>query len=193
MNLRKSCSPFGLLSIASLLLSGEAAAASRITADIVPPARRQAVVETAEKLAQREAVKPLPADLASPFNPAGFDKPEPAEPPPLVQKGVLPSGEIAPPAGQTSGGASAPVQLVAAPTDRGTLEMLAAQITPSGVIERGGKPRLVFANRFFEVGTRFTASYNSQDYELELVAIDRTTFTLRYRGEEITRPIKPVR
>jgi hypothetical protein len=45
----------------------------------------------------------------------------------------------------------------------------------------------------FEVGTRFTVTYNNQDYELELVAIDRTTFTLRYRGEQLTRPIKSVR
>ena len=56
-----------------------------------------------------------------------------------------------------------------------------------------GAPRLIFANKPFEVGTRFTATYNNQDYELELVAIDRTTFTLRYRGEDVTRPIKPVR
>ena len=78
-------------------------------------------------------------------------------------------------------------------TDRETLQTLAAQITPSGMMVKGGTPRLIFANKPFEVGTRFTASFNHQDYELELVAIDRTTFTLRYRGEEITRPIKPVR
>jgi hypothetical protein len=78
-------------------------------------------------------------------------------------------------------------------TDRETLQTLAAQITPSGMMVLRGTPRLIFANKPFEVGTRFTASFNHQDYELELVAIDRTTFTLRYRGEEITRPIKPVR
>jgi hypothetical protein len=61
------------------------------------------------------------------------------------------------------------------------------------MIQLRGAARLVIGNRPFEVGTRFTATYNNQDYELELVAIDRTTFTLRYRGEEITRPIKPVR
>jgi hypothetical protein len=73
------------------------------------------------------------------------------------------------------------------------LEKLAGQISPTGVIQLRGAPRLVIGGKPFEVGTRFTATYNSQDYELELVSIDRTTFTLRYRGEEITRPIKPVR
>jgi len=78
-------------------------------------------------------------------------------------------------------------------TARETLELLAAQITPSGMIMLRDNPRLIIGSKPFEVGTRFTASYNNQDYELELVAIDRTTFTLRYRGEDITRPIKPVR
>ena len=60
-------------------------------------------------------------------------------------------------------------------------------------MEIGGSPRLVMGSKRFEVGTRFTVTYNNEDYELELVRIDRTTFTLRYRGEEITRPIKLVR
>jgi hypothetical protein len=194
MNLRKYSAALGLAAGATLLLTLDVVAAARITADIVPPPRRQSVLETAEKLAQREPVKPLPADLPSPFNPAGFDKPEPAEVSPAAPKGAPPPGESPLPSGGVAGGGTpAPAKPAVPSTDRETLEMLAAQITPSGVIERGGRPRLVFANRFFEVGTRFTASYNSQDYELELVAIDRTTFTLRYRGEEITRPIKPVR
>ncbi len=55
-----------------------------------------------------------------------------------------------------------------------------------------GTPRLMIGNRPFEVGTRFAATYNQQNYELELAAIGETTFTLRYRGEEITRQIKPI-
>jgi hypothetical protein len=73
------------------------------------------------------------------------------------------------------------------------LEKLALQITPTGTMQHQGAPRLMISGKLFEVGTRFTATYNNQDYELELIAIDRTTFTLRYRGEETIRPIKPVR
>jgi hypothetical protein len=86
-----------------------------------------------------------------------------------------------------------PVAPVVPVGDRDTLEKLSTQIKPSGMIVMRGAPRLVIGNKHFEVGTRFTATYNNQDYELELVAIDRTTFTLRYRGEETTRPIKTVR
>lgn len=162
-------------------------AAAKVASDLAPPQKRQASVEIAEKLTHRPVLTPLPADMPSPFNPADFDKPDPSEAPvPSGPKPATPSPGVAGPA--------APVAQPAAPaTDRQTLETLAAQITPSGVIMLRGAPRLIFANKQFEVGTRFTASYNNQDYELELVSIDRTTFTLRYRGEEITRPIRPVR
>lgn len=77
--------------------------------------------------------------------------------------------------------------------DRQILEALASQLTPTGTIQIGGAPRLVMGSKRFEVGTRFTVTFNNQDYELLLTNIDRTTFTLRYRNEEITRPIKSVR
>lgn len=162
--------------------------AAKVTADILPPIRRQVTVDTAERLAQRKAPAPVPADLPSPFNPADFDKPDPSE---LAAAATRPGGPK--PGGPAGPGPAVPVQPQAPAGDRETLETLAAQITPSGMIELRGKPRLMIGGRPFEIGTRFTAAFNNQEYELELVAIDRTTFTLRYRGEEITRPIKPVR
>ncbi len=156
-------------------------AAARATADLAPPQKRQATVEIAERLALGQPPAPLPADMASPFNPVDFDKPDPSD----VPVAAAPGGGAA--------RSEAAAQPAAPATDRETLATLAAQITPSGVIMLRGTPRLIFANKPFEVGTRFTATFNNQDYDLELVAIDRTTFTLRYRGEEITRPIKPVR
>jgi len=67
---------------------------------------------------------------------------------------------------------------------------IAAKLDPSGMMVVRGVPQLIYAKRPLPVGTRFTATYKNQDYEVELVAIDRTSFTLRYQGEEITRPIK---
>lgn len=148
-------------------------AAARVTSDLPPPQKRQLAVGSAERLAQRKPLPALPSGFESPFNPPGFDRPERAETPAPV--------------------ASGPVRPVAPPGARETLEKLAGQLVPSGTIQRGGTQRLLIGGKAFEVGTRFTATYNSEDYELELVAIDRTTYTLRYRGEEITRPIKPVR
>lgn len=144
--------------------------------DLQPPQRREITVATAERLAARPAIPPLPADFASPFSPAGFEQPDP-------------NAVKAPAPGGGPGTAPAPVQT----GDREVLETLAARLTPSGTLILGGKPLLIIERNRFEVGTRFIVTYNGEDFELELVAIDRTTFTLRFRGEELTRPIKPVK
>lgn len=174
MNPRPFLRP-GLALGALLATSGPLAA--KVTSDLQSPQKRQLTVATAERLTQRRPLPALPAELASPFNPPDFEKPDPAD------------GQAA--AAQRPAGA--PAQPAAPVGDRETLETLAAQIMPSGTIQLRESRRLVIGNKPFEVGTRFTATYNNQDYELELVAIDRTTFTLRYRGVETTRPIKPVR
>ena len=167
-------SPLRVVLLALLLPGGSYAA--RVTSDLQSPQQRQTTVATAERLAARSTPTPLPAELQSPFNPPDFDRVEAAEPQP---------------------GAPAPVAREDAPpaplNDRQIVEALAAQLNPTGMILFGDSPRLVMGSKNFEVGTRFTVTYNNQDYELELVAIDRTTFTLRYRGEETTRPIKSVR
>jgi hypothetical protein len=157
--------------------------AAAAKSDLLPPQKRQASVTLAEQLAKRNTVPSLPGDLTSPFNPPGFDRPEGAEaaPNPATQNPAAGQGRATPPPPPAPMG------------DRDVLEALAAQLTPTGMIQIGDSPRLVMGSKRFEVGTRFTVTYNGQDYELELVAIERTTFTLRYRGEEITRPIKSVR
>ena len=151
---------------AALLVSGETAVAAAAKVDILPPARRQASVEKAQRITQPPAPKQVPEDLPQPFNPPDFNQPDPSERP-------APDG----PAQTASHG------------DREILELLAARLTPSGTFIFNEKPLLVISGKRFEVGTRFTVAYDGRDYELELTAIDRTTFTLRYRGEEVTRPI----
>jgi hypothetical protein len=158
--------------------------------DIAPPLKRQASVDLAERLANRKPPEPLAAELRSPFNPADFDKPDPSE----AQRagGAATAGGAQRPG--PSGPAPTTTQAPAVAGDRETLEMLAMRIPSSGTIIRDGKPQLVVAGgKRLEVGAKFTVTFNDQDYELELVAIDRTTFTLRYRNEETVRPIKLVR
>ena len=162
--------------------------AARSSPEVHPPQRRQMAVAAADQLAQVRTVAPLPADLVSPFAPPDFDKPDPAE----LQAAMLAAQRAAAASGAPKKGTPT-VQRSASATDRETLEKLAAQIQPSGAMQVRGAQRLLIGGKAFEVGTRFTATYNNLDYELELVAIDRTTFTLRYRGEDITRPIKTVR
>ena len=151
--------------------------AAKVTPDLLPPQRRQTTVATAERIARRTTPPPLPADLDSPFNPKDFDR---------VETQDAPRTTTDP---RTAVQAPPPAPL----GDRQILEVLAAQLLPTGTMQIGGSPRIVMGSKRFEVGTRFTVTYNNEDYELELVTIDRTTFTLRYRGEEITRPIKSVR
>ena len=183
MNLRLPFfSAVGLLA----LLTPSRAFAARNSADLQPQTKRQASLAIAESLAQRKAPPPLSADLVSPFSPPNFDKPDASEL--QAQAAAAQRASASAPKNTTPGTVAK-----AAPGTRETLEKLAGQISPTGVIQMRGAPRLVIGGKPFEVGTRFTATYNSQDYELELVSIDRTTFTLRYSGEEITRPIKPVR
>lgn len=159
--------------------------AQKSTSDLQPTVRRQATVEIAERLSRPPAPPAVPEDLPQPFNPPDFETNAPGE----TKSGM--GGAPRPPgSAPVAGVASAP----SAPAgDRDVIEMLAAQIRPSGMIQLRGTPRLIIANKPFEVGTRFTVTYSNQDYELELTAIDRTTFTLRYRNEETTRPITPTK
>ena len=147
---------------------------AKVVSDLQPPQKRQTTVATAERLARRATPPPLASDLKSPFNPPGFGR---------AEQSTAPIGPVA-----VDRNVPPPP-----PGDREILEAVAAQLNPTGMIQFGDAPRLVMGSKRFEVGTRFTVTYNNQDYELELVAIDRTTFTLRYRGEQFTRPIKSVR
>ena len=158
-----------LLGVASLAVS--AARAAKVNSDIAPPEKRRATLEEAEKLAHRPATPPVAADLPQPFSPPGFTKPE------APVGGAAPDKNAAP--------------VAAGPqTDREALEAVAAKIPTTGTIILGGKPLLISGVNRIEIGSHFTVVYGGQEYELELTAIDRTTFTVRYKGEEFTRPIK---
>jgi hypothetical protein len=160
-----------LLLGAGLAVFGGVARAAKPTADIAPPERRRTVVETAEHLANPPPVTPVAADIPQPFAPPNFDRPTAS----------------AADAHENAAGSAA----AAAPqTDSDFLAAIAAKIPTTGTIIVGGKPLLISGTNRIEIGSRFTVLYNGQECELELVAIDRTTFTVRYKGVEFTRPIK---
>jgi hypothetical protein len=173
---------FVLLSLLVPLLSRPLFAA-RAASDLTSPQRRQASVETGERLARRVPPPELPADLPSPFNPVGFDLPDPD----------VVAAEQARRDAAAAAAAAAGTVVSGPATDRGVLEALALRLNPSGTFILGGKPLLIIDRNRFEIGTKFIVTYEERDYELQLISIDRTTFTLRYRGEEITRPIKPLK
>jgi hypothetical protein len=173
--------------VALALLFPAAAFAGKSTPDITSPLKRQVTVKLAEEFAHRPPPPAVPADLVSPFNPPDFEKADPAETPANVA-----SGGRAPVTPSTAGGGTTPTPKAVPISDRVILEAVASKIPVTGsMVGRDGKPILTgTSGKKFYVGSTFTVTDGAQDYDLEVVAIDRTTFTLRYRGEEITRNIR---
>lgn len=172
------------------------AAKAKLTSEVLTPALRQVPVDLATRLTRSPATEVPSAAVRSPFNPPEFDRPTPEETKLAAAKAVAAgaAGAVVPPAGASAtsgaGASPAPNSAKAAPaSDREILEVVAARIPSTGVIIFGRKPLLVVGGKRYEVGNRFTVTHAGQDYELELVAIERTTFTLRYRGEQYARPI----
>lgn len=171
---------FLLLVVAGLMPATGRSASKPATSDLVAPAKRQETVDKAIRLTRQPTTVPVPAKFPSPFSPVNFEQPDPEE-----QKANAAAGIRT--AGQTPAGPAQPAGPVG---DRELLEVIAARIQPTGSVTVRAKPLLTFPGKTVGVGQSFLVTYNGQDYELELVGIERTTFTLRLRGEEITRPIK---
>jgi hypothetical protein len=133
--------------------------------DIPPSQKRSATVNFAKTVLA--PVAPVEAvDIATLKNP--FD---PATPPPP----------------QSSDNAVAAVS-----SGDAQLEEIAPKITPSGSIEIGGEALLLFGQKRLKVGDHLPIIFEGKPYELEIVRIQSTSFTLRLNGTEITRPIKSV-
>jgi hypothetical protein len=151
-------------------------ASARVESEIAPPDKRKASVERAAALAKQKAVAPLPEALSQPFAPPGFDLTDAEEAAAAAAAARLANAQ----------NPTAP----APPSDHQLLEEIVAKVRPSGTVYIGDKPLLVFGKRYVKTGTHFTVTYKGNDYDLELTQIDGTNFTLRYKSDEITRPIK---
>jgi hypothetical protein len=178
------CRQLGIVSVVmALAVSAAGAAASKVTSDLAPHQKRQETVDRALKLTRPPVPAPVPENLPQPFNPAGFDQPDPDE-----QRAGVAGG---PARSSSAGPATAPAGPVG---DRELLEAIAPRIQPTGSFIIGGKPLLTFPGaKRVSIGDVITVQFNEREYDITITSIDRTNFTLRYRGEEITRPIKPTK
>ena len=81
---------------------------------------------------------------------------------------------------------------IATPTlsDGDRLELISAHIHPTGSVELGGEPYLLFSEKRQKAGDRVTVSISGVEYEVEIVSIDKTRFRIRYNNLETTRSIK---
>lgn len=164
---------FALFVTSSAMLSAASSGAS----DIALPAKRRASVELAERLAAPIVLQPLPEGLVHPFNPVAFGQPDPEELRAIAEA-------------QAAQAADAAASKAAKASGRELLAQITEAISPSGTLMLGGQPYLIFGSKRLKAGDRLTVTHEEQTHTLELVAIDRTTFTLRLGRDEITKRIK---
>lgn len=135
------------------------------TANIPAPQKRTPVVDLARSLLANNPIESSEEELAA-SNP--FDPLQPVTEP--AEAGKAPVG--------------------VAVNNADLLKALAEGLSPSGTMQLGDRQVLLFGQKKVNVGDHIPVSYQGGSYELELRAIDRASFTLRLKNEEITRPIK---
>jgi hypothetical protein len=165
------------LSSLVLLLAGLAlvpAAFARVESEVGTIDKRRAAVEKASLYAKRVKPAPLPATLPLPFAPVNFDLTDAEE-----------AAAAAAALRQANPSGPAPAE-----SDHELLAEIVQKVRPSGTSSFRGQPLLMFGSRFVRIGAHFVVTYKGTDYDLELSKIEGTNFTLRYKSDEITRPIQ---
>jgi hypothetical protein len=169
--------PAALIALVAVLGVFAPRAGARAESEIAPPDKRRVSVEKAAQLARQTKAAPLPVTLVLPFAPPGFDLTDAEE--------AAAAAAAARIANQGNPGLPPP------PSDHELLQEIASKVNPGGTVVFGGQPMLMFGKKPVKIGAHFTVTYKGNDYDLELTQIDSTNFTLRYKSDEITRPIKP--
>jgi hypothetical protein len=153
-----------------LLMTGVGAtiALGEPLSDIPFPAKRADTVKFAKTLVflqSEPAQAPNEGTFKNPFNPSEVSASSSAS------------------STTVGGAASAPGEIV-------QLAQIAPNITPSGSVKIGSESFLLFGQKRFKVADHLPIVFEGKSYELEIVEIQSTSFTLRLNGVEITRPIK---
>jgi len=151
-----------------LIAAASLAVGSLKSQQVTNPGDRQRSLAVAETLV---AIRPaaLPANALDPFHSAAFAEA---------------TGAVRP--DQLSGGDSHQAHR----SDRDRLAAIAATLKPNGYFVMGGEPVLLFGQKRVKAGSPMTITFEGSEYTIEIVAVDRTSFTLRLNREEYTRPIK---
>jgi len=137
--------------------------------DLLPPQKRAETLILARNLLTIKSIDSSEEALAA-MNP--FDPVQPSAPGAEVEKGPVQS--------------AAPALL----SDRELLKKIAEEVVASGMMQLGDRTFLLIGKKRLKVGDRLAVSSDGIAYDLDISAIDRTSFTLRLKNEEITRPIK---
>jgi hypothetical protein len=135
--------------------------ATAVPSDILPPHKRAASVDLAGRLAKSA-------------------EPEGAQVLDDLKNPFNPSAE-----------AHVDAKLVRPTSDKELLTALADQLRPTGVMGREDALVLLLkGQKGVKLNDKLTLSFDGAAYDVEVIAIDRNSFSLRYNQAEITRPIK---
>lgn len=128
-------------------------------------ASREAVLETASKIATATASTAVPAKIA----------PDPYYPPASNLRWEVASEADAKATGLT---------------DEQLTKALIDALKPTGSIQLGGEPYLLFTERRQKIGDKLVVTLDKVEYVVEIVSIASNRFRIRYNGQEAERPIK---
>jgi hypothetical protein len=159
--------------ISALLYGSVSATGTR--SDIASPNDRASIVALANRINQNghQGAGSNLAELSNPFAPSGF------------------AGDGASPTPST---ATKP-EAVTNASESDLISDALNRLHASGVMIIDGEPRLVIGTDRLPKGTVITVSdaTTGKVFEVELAAIGRTSYTVRFKGTEITRPIARIR
>lgn len=144
---------------------------------VTSPAKRQQAIDRAKAFV---APREISAVTIDPFYSQAFTD---------AAAAVGRVSNVTTPAAST-GGPATPATPAGPKNDKELLAAIATSLKPSGYIVIGGAPSLSFGQKRVKAGGILTITFEGTQYTLEVVNIDRTTFTLRLNREEYTRNIK---
>ena len=75
-------------------------------------------------------------------------------------------------------------------SDSDVLASLASNIKPTGSVEIGGEPYLLFGEKRLKVGDRYTVTKDGVDYAIVINSIEPNRFSIRYNSQVLFRQIK---
>jgi len=74
-------------------------------------------------------------------------------------------------------------------SNKSLLSALADQLEPKGTFVVGGDAIILIGQKKLKVGEKLPISFEGSIYELEITSIETTRFSVRFKNEELTRPI----
>jgi hypothetical protein len=150
-----------------MMLVGPAGLIAEVTSDIAAPVKRVVTIDLARTLLSIKSGGQSEEELAT-LNPFSLGQVTTSEDEgkstAASQPGPVNSGDL--------------------------LKNIAEKVLPTGMIHLAGKSFLLVGQKKFQLGDRMSVTYQDVIYEVEITAIERTSFTIRFKNDEITRPIK---